>query len=237
MDYDIKTRGKIVRPLSDTIPHGNNMQFPSQICRFKIGQRIKKTEVSDDGETFVDSTYNKITNKTDKNNTGENKTGKNKTGKNLTIVIRNNHPGMLPDTNKTSTLCQCIGCKILHLDESKNINGSSDCDKSHVSTNFTDTIDDNKNNVNNNIKNKILVNGAFIENNDNSSPTNSQKWLAAFLLGLIFGIVSSPASYYATSYVTTSLGGIPLTNGIGPNFAGLAVHSIIFMIIVRILLW
>lgn len=68
-------------------------------------------------------------------------------------------------------------------------------------------------------------------------PTNGQKWWAALLLGFVFAIVSSPAAYYATSYVTTSLGGISLTVGPGPNLVGLLIHTLIFILIVRIILW
>lgn len=70
-----------------------------------------------------------------------------------------------------------------------------------------------------------------------TEPTSGQKWWAAVLLGLIFALISSPAAYYITSSVTTSLGGIPLMYGAGPNFAGLVVHTLIFIVIVRVILW
>lgn len=68
-------------------------------------------------------------------------------------------------------------------------------------------------------------------------PTNGQKWWAALLLGLVFAVVSSPAAYQATSYVTSSLGGIELTSGPGPNLVGLLIHTLVFILIVRIILW
>jgi hypothetical protein len=70
-----------------------------------------------------------------------------------------------------------------------------------------------------------------------TQPTSGQKWWAAVLLGFIFAIISSPAAYYTTSTITTSLGGISLTEGQGPNFAGLLIHTIVFIIIVRLILW
>jgi hypothetical protein len=70
-----------------------------------------------------------------------------------------------------------------------------------------------------------------------TEPTSGQKWWAAVLLGLIFALISSPAAYYITSTVTTSLGGIPLMYGAGPNFAGLVIHTLIFIVIVRVILW
>ena len=68
-------------------------------------------------------------------------------------------------------------------------------------------------------------------------PTNGQKWWAAVLLGFLFALISSPAAYYVTSKITTSLGGITLMDGSGPNFVGLSIHTMIFIIIVRIILW
>ena len=70
-----------------------------------------------------------------------------------------------------------------------------------------------------------------------TQPTSGQKWWAAVLLGFIFAIISSPAAYMITSKATTSLGGAALTEGSGPTFAGLLIHTIIFIIIVRIILW
>src|SRR5690554_5922392 len=90
-----------------------------------------------------------------------------------------------------------------------------------------------------------LLNDSRISPNSNGNPnqpmsctppTSGQKWWASFLLGIIFALVSSPLAYYATSKITTSLGGIPMSDGKGPNFAGLLLHTIIFIIIIRIIL-
>ena len=70
-----------------------------------------------------------------------------------------------------------------------------------------------------------------------TQPTSAHKWWAAVLLGFIFALVSSPAAYYASSKITTSLGGITTMQGPGPNFVGLLIHTLIFIIIVRIILW
>lgn len=68
-------------------------------------------------------------------------------------------------------------------------------------------------------------------------PTNAHKWWASVLLGFVFALVSSPAAYYISSKVTTSLGGLATTEGPGPNFVGLLIHTLIFILIVRIILW
>lgn len=70
-----------------------------------------------------------------------------------------------------------------------------------------------------------------------TQPTSGQKWWAAVILGFVFALVSSPAAYYVSSKITTSLGGISTIDGNGPNFVGLLVHTIIFIIIIRVILW
>lgn len=70
-----------------------------------------------------------------------------------------------------------------------------------------------------------------------TQPTSGQKWWAAVVLGFVFALVSSPVAYYITSSVTTSLGGISLIEGPGPNVPGLLLHTIIFILIVRLILW
>ena len=93
---------------------------------------------------------------------------------------------------------------------------------------------------------ECILNGSRISpsGNGNASsipfctqPTSGQKWWAAVVLGFVFALVSSPVAYYMTSTVTTSLGGISLAEGPGPNFVGLLVHTIIFILIVRMILW
>lgn len=79
--------------------------------------------------------------------------------------------------------------------------------------------------------------GSLDEAPNCTKPTSGQKWWASVLLGFIFAIISSPAAYYVTSKVTTSLGGMALTVGPGPNLVGLLIHTIIFILIIRIILW
>ena len=63
-----------------------------------------------------------------------------------------------------------------------------------------------------------------------------KKWQTALVLGLFFFLLSSSCAYYITSSFTVALGGIPLAIG-GPNLAGLLVHSLIFVLLVRLYLW
>lgn len=68
-------------------------------------------------------------------------------------------------------------------------------------------------------------------------PTSGEKWWASILLGFVFAIISCPAAYLATNKALTSLGGLKTIDGIGPTLIGLIIHTIVFIIIVRIILW
>jgi hypothetical protein len=68
-------------------------------------------------------------------------------------------------------------------------------------------------------------------------PTSGQKWWAAVLLGIVFAILSSPVAYNITSGATQSVGGNRLSYGSGPTTAGLIIHTLIFILVVRVILW
>ena len=70
-----------------------------------------------------------------------------------------------------------------------------------------------------------------------TQPTNGQKWWAAVILGLLFAIVSSPPAYIITSSITKNTFGISLMEGPGPNFWGLLIHTLLFILIIRFILW
>ena len=66
--------------------------------------------------------------------------------------------------------------------------------------------------------------------------SSGQKWWAAILLGIIFLILSSRVAYMVSSTISESLGGMPLADG-GPSIPGLLLHTVIFIVFVRIILW
>lgn len=72
-------------------------------------------------------------------------------------------------------------------------------------------------------------------------PTSGQKWWAAIILGVLFALISSPPAYAITSKITTTLGGMPLYTFTdtypGQTLLALFIHTLIFILIVRILLW
>ena len=70
-----------------------------------------------------------------------------------------------------------------------------------------------------------------------TQPTGGQKWWAAVILGFIFALISCPPAYYLTSQVTTKIADVDTMVGKGPTFIGLVIHTIIFILIIRIILW
>jgi len=72
---------------------------------------------------------------------------------------------------------------------------------------------------------------------NNLQLTSSQKWWYSIVLGFIFAIVSSPAAYLLTTKTSVYLGGIPLSTGPGPVLVGLLIHTLIFICVVRLILY
>jgi hypothetical protein len=67
-------------------------------------------------------------------------------------------------------------------------------------------------------------------------PTSGQKWWAAVILCFIFAIIAAPPLYSLTNGVSLYFNGPPLyCNGI--TLIGLVVHTAIFLLFVRLLLW
>lgn len=70
-----------------------------------------------------------------------------------------------------------------------------------------------------------------------TQPTGGQKWWAAVILGFLFALISSPSAYYMTSQVTDAVVGVSTMEGPGPNLFGLLIHTIIFILVIRLILW
>jgi len=66
--------------------------------------------------------------------------------------------------------------------------------------------------------------------------TASDKWTAAFMLGLLFLLVSSPFTYSLTNVLTKGAGFAIADSSGCPNLAGLIVHTIIFTLLLRLML-
>ena len=65
--------------------------------------------------------------------------------------------------------------------------------------------------------------------------TEKQKWLISLYSGLLFLVVASPLVYLITGGLTRFLGMDTSTKGC-PNWKGLALHAIVFAILVRVMM-
>ncbi len=70
--------------------------------------------------------------------------------------------------------------------------------------------------------------------------SNQQKWLGALVAGLLFLILSSSFLYQLTNKLLTALFGpkaATVTNGGQPTILGLILHTIVFVLLFRLILW
>jgi hypothetical protein len=92
---------------------------------------------------------------------------------------------------------------------------------------------------------ELLLNHSRIAPNGNGNPqlqltteapTDGQKLWAAVILGFVFAILSSPLAQTLTSKALVSVGCKNLIAG-GNEIPGLLIRTVIFILVVRILLW
>jgi hypothetical protein len=63
--------------------------------------------------------------------------------------------------------------------------------------------------------------------------TNSEKWMISFYSALLFLVIASPFVYGIVNKITSAIG-IQIASDDGcPNMAGLILHSLVFLLIVR----
>jgi len=66
-------------------------------------------------------------------------------------------------------------------------------------------------------------------------PNNDKKWTISFYSGLLFFIIASPALFRLVNSLTMRFGGVSiLTDQGNPNIVGYLLHTIVFILIVRI---
>jgi hypothetical protein len=68
-----------------------------------------------------------------------------------------------------------------------------------------------------------------------SGLSEAQKWFLAIILGLIFAIFSSGLFYRLTNTIFSKMG-IPTYYGSEPSYFGLFLHTVIFILIIRLCL-
>jgi hypothetical protein len=70
--------------------------------------------------------------------------------------------------------------------------------------------------------------------------SNQQKWLGALVAGLLFLILSSSFAYQLTNKLLTAIGGpkaATVTPAGAPTVLGLILHTIVFILLLRLILW
>lgn len=66
--------------------------------------------------------------------------------------------------------------------------------------------------------------------------TNQQKWIVAIFTGILFAIISSPLVYGVTNKLFASLNVGPLTTAGGPTTTGLLIHTVVFILVSRLVM-
>ena len=66
-------------------------------------------------------------------------------------------------------------------------------------------------------------------------PNSDKKWSISFYSGLLFFIIASPALFRIVNDLITRFGGVSILTPEGsPNIVGYLLHTIVFILIVRI---
>lgn len=66
--------------------------------------------------------------------------------------------------------------------------------------------------------------------------TNVDKWIIAVILGLVFALLAAPFTFRLTNALFSGFG-VPTMDGNGvPTLFGIALHALVFILIVRLLM-
>lgn len=69
-----------------------------------------------------------------------------------------------------------------------------------------------------------------------AKPTSNQKWLIALIAGLLFLLIGSPFLYRLVDGLLRGLVGPIAENGC-PTMLGLVLHAVVFLLVVRALMY
>lgn len=69
----------------------------------------------------------------------------------------------------------------------------------------------------------------------NKPYTSKDKWIVSIMSGILFLLIASPFLYGVVNSLTSNFGLVTAVNGC-PNITGLIIHSIVFVVIVRLLM-
>ncbi len=69
-----------------------------------------------------------------------------------------------------------------------------------------------------------------------SQTTSQQKWIIAVLAGVLFALISSNMMYGFTNKLFSGINVGPLYKTGGPTTTGLVIHTIVFILLIRLIL-
>lgn len=70
------------------------------------------------------------------------------------------------------------------------------------------------------------------------SVTNSMKWWLAIFLGILFFLIAFGGTYNLTNSIWTGIGLPSFLKAPGcPNTTGVLIHAIVFVLLIRLILW
>lgn len=72
--------------------------------------------------------------------------------------------------------------------------------------------------------------------NSPSNFTEGKKWLICLVVGILFFIIAAPFMYQLTGKVTDLMKFETSVNGC-PNYYGLIIHTIVFIVLLRLLMF
>lgn len=66
--------------------------------------------------------------------------------------------------------------------------------------------------------------------------TSKDKWVVSIISGLLFLLIASPFMFQVVNGMTSSFGLTIASPGGCPNMAGLVLHTVVFILVVRLLM-
>lgn len=66
--------------------------------------------------------------------------------------------------------------------------------------------------------------------------SEGKKWMIILVVGLLFFIVAAPFTFNFTSQIFNKLGWKLVVNG-APTYTGIVIHAIVFMLLLRLLMF
>lgn len=76
-----------------------------------------------------------------------------------------------------------------------------------------------------------------MNNYSGNTLTEAMKWVVILITGVVFFVISAPFMYQATGWVADKISPGLIAKAGCPNYLGVALHTIVFMIVIRLLMF